>query len=83
MQHWSFHLQKSSLIKELADGSDNPAANLENLLNFSIGDEVEIALTVTSVNITETVPLLRQGPKRFSQQSKISYPDGRVATVCP
>ncbi len=65
MQYRRLDLDKALFIEEPADSADNAAPCLEHVFDLAIGDEVDIPLAVPYLDITEPVPLFRQGPERL------------------
>ena len=79
MQHGGFYFNKPALVEELPYGGNNLAARLEDFFDLGVGDKVQVALAVALVDITEPVPFLGQGLKRFRQQGEVLYFNGGFA----
>ncbi len=65
MQHRGFHLQKTVLLKPAADSRGYLATLLIDFLAVLIHNKVNIALTITGIDIGQAVELLRQRLQRF------------------
>ena len=57
-------------MQERADGLDDPAARLEDLLDLRVHGEVEVALAVADLDVGQAVPFFRQGPKALGEEPK-------------
>ena len=66
----SVHLHESAPVQEPADAADDPAALHEGVGDLRVGDEVQVALAVTSFDIPQSVPLLGQGPHTLGQDGQ-------------
>ena len=58
------------------------AAQTERFLYVGVDDEVDVTLTVTCVNVFETVPFFRKRTERFREKLECRYFDADLAAMC-
>ena len=71
-QYWSVHLQESLVVQEPADAADYLTAQDKHGHDLVlVGDQVQVALPVTSLNVSEAVPFLRQGAHALGRHGQL------------
>src|SRR3990172_5095299 len=70
LHHRGFDLKKFSLVEETPDLGNQPAALPEGVGDGAVGNKVEVALAEAGLDVGQTVPLFREGPKRLGEKLK-------------
>src|SRR5690349_19904714 len=83
LHHGSLNFDVALGIEEIADGPHQLAPALEHLPYFGVGDQVHVALTVTNLNVGQTVPFLRQRQQRLSKELQALRMDRKLASFGP
>ena len=65
------HLDEAAFVHEVTNLADDRAALVEHVLDVEVGDEVEVALAVTGLDVGEAVPLGRQGAQRLANDGEL------------
>ena len=63
LQYRGLNLDVALILEETTRGAHNRAAQRKRPANLVVRDEVEVPLTVASLHIHQSVPLLRQRPQ--------------------
>ena len=79
LQHRRLDLDEAAAIEELANAAHDRRAGLEDLTRFGVGDQVEIALAITGLQVGETVPLLRQRAQGLGEQNELCGEQSELA----
>ncbi len=77
LHHRGLDLNKTALMKKLANFARQSAALEKDLSRFRICDQVEIALTIANFDVSHAVPFVGQWTKRFRQHLKSTHSDRR------
>ena len=79
LHHRGLDLEKTALIEESTDFTDDQTALAERLARRSVGDQIKVALAVTGLGILHTVPLIRQWSEGLGENGKPRNFDARFA----
>ena len=60
--------EKATRLEQAAQCGDDPGPRPEDVADFGVRDEVDIALPVADLDVFEPVPLLGQRSKRLGEQ---------------
>src|SRR3990172_10971878 len=82
LHHRGFDLKKSPLVEEKTDLGNQPAAPPEGGGNGAVGNKVEVALAEAGLDVGQTVPLFREGPKRLGEKIKRPGSHGQLPRSC-
>ena len=68
MKHRRLDLDKTSTGEKLPNLLDRQNARAEDLLDLGIGDEVQITLPITGLNVGQSMPLFRERPEGLHEE---------------
>ena len=78
-QDGGVHFEEALLVQISADLLQDLAALDEGVLDFGVGDQVHIALTVTHLGVGQAVELLGQGTQALGQQGQLGGTHAQLA----
>src|SRR4051794_56823 len=71
LHHGCFYFQKTPLVQLSSQRANNLRASDKHLSQFGIGDQIKIALPVSSLDVFKTMPLLWKAEQNFREKKQI------------
>ena len=78
LHHRGFDFHKAAAHHELAHRREDLRTDFKRASGCVIGDQIQVALTVTDFLILQTVEFVRQRAQRFGQQTQLSAVDEKA-----
>ncbi len=79
LQHRGLHFQKAPLVEIAPNGRDKAGTHNERLAGPFVGQQVQVPLPVTHLDIGQAVPLLGQRAQGLGQQGPLANADSDLA----
>src|SRR6478672_9097981 len=83
LHHRRLDFEIAASVQKRANRREDPAAHLERPARIRIDDQIEVALAVADLDITETVPLFREGNKALDQELQRRGEDRQLVRLRP
>src|ERR1700690_1940258 len=79
LHHRRLHFDEAAIVEVATDVADDFRPRIEDLLDVVIDDQIDVALAVALLDVSEAVPFLRQRPERLSQEVESGRLDGELS----